>query len=266
MDQYAVVDPATGELVSTYPTATDAEVRAAVDTVAGAHAAWAAKSIAERAAIVQRIGDLHIERAAELGEIIHREMGKPVADAVGETEFSGAIFQYYGRNAEALLADKPIALEDGEGSAFMRPSSVGALLGIMPWNFPAYQVARFAGALSNLGVAKGDRVVIYMPMVPEAAIAMLACARIGAVHSVVFGGFAPHELAVRIDDAEPVVVVSASCGIEGKKVLPYKPMLDAAIDAAKSKPRKCVILQRPQIEATLIKGRDVTWEDAISGS
>jgi succinate-semialdehyde dehydrogenase/glutarate-semialdehyde dehydrogenase len=166
MDQYAVVDPATGELVSTYPTATDAEVRAAVDTVAGAHAAWAAKSIAERAAIVQRIGDLHIERAAELGEIIHREMGKPVADAVGETEFSGAIFQYYGRNAEALLADKPIALEDGEGSAFMRPSSVGALLGIMPWNFPAYQVARFAGP--NLVV--GNTVLLkHAPQCPESS-------------------------------------------------------------------------------------------------
>ena len=98
------------------------------------------------------------------------------------------------------------------------------------------EVARFAGALTAQGVLPGDRVVIYMPMVPEAAVAMLACARIGAVHSVVFGGFAPNELAVRIDDATPSVIVSASCGIEGKKVLPYKPLLDEAIELAHHKP------------------------------
>jgi len=166
MEQYAVVDPATGELVREYPTATDAEVTAAVAAVAGAHAAWAARSVAERAAIVQRIGDLHIERSAELGAIINREMGKPVADAVGEVEFSGAIFQYYARNAEAFMADKPIELEGGEGSAFIRPSSVGALLGIMPWNFPAYQVARFAGP--NLVV--GNTVLLkHAPQCPESS-------------------------------------------------------------------------------------------------
>ena len=105
--------------------------------------------------------------------------------------------------------------------------------------------------LAGLGVGCGDRVVIYMPMVPEAAVAMLACARLGAVHSVVFGGFAPRELAVRIDDATPKVIVSASCGIEGKKVLPYKPLLDEAIELAAHKPGKRVILQRPQVH-----GRD----------
>ena len=166
MEQYAVVDPATGELVREYPTATDAEVRAAVALTAGAHAGWAALSVGERAAVVQKIGDLHIERSAELGEIINREMGKPVADAVGEVEFSGAIFQYYARNAEALLADKPITLEGAEGSAFIRPSSVGALLGIMPWNFPAYQVARFAGP--NLVV--GNTVLLkHAPQCPESS-------------------------------------------------------------------------------------------------
>jgi len=107
-------------------------------------------------------------------------------------------------------------------------------------------VARFAGALAAQGVAKGDRVIIYMPMVPEAAIAMLACARIGAIHSVVFGGFAASELATRINDARPKVIVSASCGIEPGRVVPYKPLLDAAVSLAEAKPECCVILQRPQ--------------------
>ena len=127
------------------------------------------------------------------------------------------------------------------------------------------EVALFAGVLAGLGVGAGDRVVIYMPMVPEAAIAMLACARIGAVHSVVFGGFAPNELAVRIDDATPSVIVSASCGIEGKKVLPYKPLLDKAIQLATHKPAKQVILQRPQVVAEM-GGNDVDWVDAMAAA
>jgi propionyl-CoA synthetase len=128
------------------------------------------------------------------------------------------------------------------------------------------QVAKFAGALAALGVAKGDRVVIYMPMVPEAAVAMLACARIGAVHSVVFGGFAPRELATRIDDAKPKVVLSASCGIEGAKVLPYKPLLDEAIELAKNKPAHCIILQRPMVEAAMTPGRDLDWRAAAASA
>ena len=127
------------------------------------------------------------------------------------------------------------------------------------------EVARFAGVLAGLGVGAGDRVVIYMPMVPEAAIAMLACARIGAVHSVVFGGFAPNELAVRIDDATPSVIVSASCGIEGKKVLPYKPLLDKAIQLATHKPTKQVILARPQTVAEMGEN-DVDWTDAMAAA
>jgi propionyl-CoA synthetase len=127
------------------------------------------------------------------------------------------------------------------------------------------EVARFAGVLAGLGVGVGDRVVIYMPMVPEAAIAMLACARIGAVHSVVFGGFAPNELAVRIDDATPSVIVSASCGIEGKKVLPYKPLLDKAIELATHKPAKQVILARPQVVAEMGEN-DVDWADAMAAA
>ncbi|KKM83298.1 hypothetical protein LCGC14_1310880, partial [marine sediment metagenome] len=125
-------------------------------------------------------------------------------------------------------------------------------------------VATFAGALAAQGVQKGDRVIIYMPMVPESIIAMLACARIGAVHSVVFGGFAANELAIRIDDAKPKVIVSASCGIEVTKVVPYKRLLDEAIDIADAKPDRCIILQRPMETASLIEGRDLDWNDAVA--
>ena len=128
------------------------------------------------------------------------------------------------------------------------------------------EVARFAGALRQGGVDKGDRVIIYMPMVPEAVIAMLACARIGAIHSVVFGGFAAKELATRIDDAKPKVMLSSSCGIEGNRVIPYKPLLDAALEMASFKPRRCVILQRPQETCALVPGRDVDWGEAVAGA
>ena len=126
------------------------------------------------------------------------------------------------------------------------------------------EVALFAGALRNHGVGKGDRVIIYMPMVPEAVIAMLACARIGAIHSVVFGGFAADELASRINDAAPKVIVSASCGIEVSRVVAYKPMLDKAINLARHKPQTCIILQRPQVAAELVAGRDITWPEALA--
>jgi len=121
------------------------------------------------------------------------------------------------------------------------------------------RIARFAGVLRGFGVEKGDTVVIYMPMIPQAVVAMLACARLGAIHSVVFGGFAANELAIRIDHAQPKVVVSASCGIEGKKVIPYKPLLDKAIDMAEHKPAHCIIYQRPELTADLIDGRDHDW-------
>ncbi len=127
-------------------------------------------------------------------------------------------------------------------------------------------VARVAGALAALGVSAGDRVIIYMPMVPEAVIGMLACARIGAVHSVVFGGFAPKELAARIDDARPKLVLSASCGIEGNRVLPYKPLLDEAIALATHKPERVIVLQRSQAEASLVAGRDLDWRDACDSA
>ncbi len=127
-------------------------------------------------------------------------------------------------------------------------------------------VAAFAGVLKAQGVSKGDRVIIYMPMIPEAAVAMLATARIGAVHSVVFGGFASNELAIRIDDAKPKVIISASCGIEGKKVIEYKPLLDAAIDIASHKPDHCIIYQREQVSSSLVSGRDVDWKEAVKAA
>ena len=124
--------------------------------------------------------------------------------------------------------------------------------------------ATCAGALADLGVGKGDRVIIYMPMVPEAVVAMLACARLGAVHSVVFGGFAASELAVRINDAEPKVIISASCGIEVKKVIEYKPLLDEAIRMARHKPERCLILQRPMAQAAMTAGMDIDWDEAMA--
>ena len=127
-------------------------------------------------------------------------------------------------------------------------------------------VARLAGALRRQGIERGDRVIIYMPMVPEAVMAMLACARIGAVHSVVFGGFAANELAKRIDDARPKLILSASCGIEPGRVVAYKPLLDGAIELAAHKPTRCVILQRPQLTAPLTRGRDLEWGDFVSGA
>ena len=128
------------------------------------------------------------------------------------------------------------------------------------------EVATFAGALAANGVTRGDRVIVYMPMIPEAIVAVLACARLGAVHSVVFGGFAANELATRIDDARPRVIVSASCGIEPTRLVEYKPLLDAAIDLASHKPDACIVLQRPQVEAGMVAGRDVDWLEAAAAA
>jgi propionyl-CoA synthetase len=127
------------------------------------------------------------------------------------------------------------------------------------------QVSRFAGVIRAQGLKKGDTTIIYMPMISETLVAMLACARIGVVHSVVFGGFAPNELAIRINDAKPKLIISASCGLEGAtKVIAYKPLLDKAIELAEVKPDKCIILQRPQVQSELIAGRDLDWDDAMA--
>lgn len=147
----------------------------------------------------------------------------------------------------------------GNQTAVIYDSPVTNTIKKITFNELKDRVSRIAGFLKGLGVQKGDTVLIYMPMIPEALMSMLACARLGAIHSVVFGGFAPKELAIRIDDARPKVILSASCGIEIQRVIPYKPMLDEAIEIAAHKPEKCVLVQRPQIKAELKPGRDLEW-------
>jgi propionyl-CoA synthetase len=128
------------------------------------------------------------------------------------------------------------------------------------------EVSKLAGVLTDLGVTKGDRVLIYMPMIPQGVMAMLACARIGAVHSVVFGGFAANELATRINDAKPKVILSTSCGIEGSRIIKYKPLLDSAIELSDHKPTNTVIFQRPQEVSDMQEGRDINWADAVANT
>jgi propionyl-CoA synthetase len=152
----------------------------------------------------------------------------------------------------------------GDQPALIYDSPVTQTIRTFTYNKLREEVARCAGALAAEGVAKGDRVVIYMPMIPEAVIAMLACARLGAVHSVVFGGFAARELAVRINDAKPKLVVSASCGIEVARVIPYKPLLDGAIAMADFKPQRCIIVQRPMQPAEMTPGRDLDWSEVMA--
>src|ERR687894_2358840 len=167
---YAVTDPATGETVKTYDTISDDDLTAAIGRAAEAHRGWGREtSVEQRAQVIARVAELHEERKQELGEIIVREMGKPIEQAVGEVEFAAAIYQYYADNAADLLEDEPIDLLEGEGSAFIRRTSVGLLLGIMPWNYPYYQVARFAGP--NLVV--GNTILLkHAPQCPESAEAM----------------------------------------------------------------------------------------------
>lgn len=155
--------------------------------------------------------------------------------------------------------DRHVAAGRGAQPAIYYDSPVAGTKRTVTYAELQAEVAALAGMLRGLGVEKGDRVVIYMPMIPEAVFAMLACARIGAIHSVVFGGFAAAELASRIDDAEPKVVLSASCGIEPSRIVQYKPLLDLALTMAKHKPETCLIFQRPQAEAKLVPGRDIDW-------
>lgn len=169
-------------------------------------------------------------------------------------------------NSSYLALDYQIEQGRGEQTALIYDSPATNAKKQFTYNELRDQVAQFAGALTSLGVGKGDGVIIYMPMVPEAGIAMLACARIGAVHSVVFGGFAPHELAIRINDAQPKVVLTASCGIEFTKVIEYKPLVDAALDQAEHKPERVVVLQRPQAKAEMQAGRDLDWYELFEQS
>jgi len=170
VSDYAVVNPATGETVKEYPTISDDDLKDAIGRAYKAHQNWVpTTTVGQRAKLIRRVGELHTERRQQLGEIIVREMGKPIEQALGEVDFSAAIYEYYANNAEKLLADEPIDLLEGEGSALIRRSSFGVLLGIMPWNYPYYQVARFAGP--NLVI--GNTILLkHAPQCPESAAAM----------------------------------------------------------------------------------------------
>ena len=163
-----------------------------------------------------------------------------------------------------VALDANIRAGRGDQKALIYDSPVTQTQRTYTYNELTQEVARFAGALKARGIEKGDRVIIYMPMVPEAVIAMLGCARIGAIHSVVFGGFAAHELAVRIDDATPKALITASCGIEVDRVIEYKPLVDRAIEQSSHKPTCCVVLQRPQAKAELQTGRDIDWKTLMT--
>lgn len=155
--------------------------------------------------------------------------------------------------------DRQVNAGRGEQAAFIYDSPVTNTKRILTYNDVLAEVKAFGAILRDFGIEKGDRVIIYMPMVPEALIAMLACARIGAIHSVVFGGFASKELATRIDDAKPKLVLTASCGVEPTRAVPYKPLLDEALKMASAKPEAVILLQRPQLEASMVAGRDHDW-------
>ena len=170
MTLYAVTDPSTGTVLQEYPTATDAAVEQAIAAADRAHREWSKKStLAERAALIRRVAALHVERREKLAEIINREMGKPIDQSLGEVDFSAAIYEYYADNAERFLADEPIDVIGAEGTALIRRESIGALLGIMPWNYPYYQVARFAGPNLTLG---NTVVLKHAPQCPESAAAI----------------------------------------------------------------------------------------------
>ncbi|MGD9661054.1 MAG: propionyl-CoA synthetase [Porticoccaceae bacterium] len=175
--------------------------------------------------------------------------------------FSGAVC-----NTSYNCLDRHVAGGRGDQTALIYDSPVTDTVQHISYRELLDRVALFAGALTRLGVAKGDRVIIYMPMVPEAAVAMQACARIGAVHSVVFGGFASNELASRIDDCKPRLIISASCGIEPHGIVHYKPLLDHALELSKHKPEHCIIFQRPQEEAKMVAPRDLDWHDVQKGA
>ena len=169
MADYAVINPATGETVHEYATISDDDLRDAIARADKAHSEWASSTVEERAAAIRRVAEIHTEKRQELAEIIVREMGKPIEQALGEVDFSAAIYEYYADNGPSMMADEPIKLLEGDGSALVRRSSYGLLLGIMPWNYPYYQVARFAGP--NLVV--GNTILLkHAPQCPESALAM----------------------------------------------------------------------------------------------
>ena len=199
------------------------------------------------------------------------------AEAVDWFEFPQAILSQDGNqsyrwfesgklNTSYLALDHHVNSGRAEQAALIYDSPVTAQQQTFTYSELRDEVSRFAGVLKNHGVVKGDRIIVYMPMIPQAIIAMLACARLGAIHSVVFGGFAPNELAVRIDDARPKLLVTASCGIEVQKVIPYKPLVDESIQKSNFPPEKVLVLQRPQLTADMKDGRDLDWETELSSA
>ena len=191
---------------------------------------------------------------------------KPTRILETETTPAGRWFVDGTANTCFNAVDRHVAAGRGGRAAIIYDSPVTGTIRTLSFGELREQVARFAGALAARGVRKGDRVVIYMPMIPETVIAMLACARLGAVHSVVFGGFASNELAVRIDDSACRAVVTASCGIEPGRIVEYKPLLDGAIELADHKPEACIVFQRPECWAELVPGRDADWNDAMAAA
>ena len=199
------------------------------------------------------------------------------AEAVDWFEFPQAILSQDGNqsyrwfesgklNTSYLALDHHVNSGRAEQAALIYDSPVTGQQQTFTYSELRDEVSRFAGVLKNHGVVKGDRIIVYMPMIPQAIIAMLACARLGAIHSVVFGGFAPNELAVRIDDARPKLLVTASCGIEIQKVIPYKPLVDESIQKSNFPPEKVLVLQRPQVTADMKDGRDLDWETELSSA
>jgi propionyl-CoA synthetase len=169
-------------------------------------------------------------------------------------------------NACHNAVDRHVAQGRGEQAAIVYDSPVTGAKRTLTYRTLQEETAALGAVLQELGVVKGDRVILYMPMIPEAAVAMLACARIGAIHSVVFGGFAATELATRIDDAAPKVILSASCGVEAARIVAYKPLLDEAIALSRHKPAACLVLQRPQAEAAMTAGRDRDWAETVAAA
>ena len=253
---YAVVDPATGETVKEYPTISDGDLRDAIDRADRAHREWSkATTVAERAALVRRVGELHTERRKELADIIVSEMGKPVGQARGEVDFSASIYEFYADNAESLMADEPIGLSEGEGSAVIRRSSLGALLGIMPWNFPYYQVARFAGP--NLII--GNTILLkHAPQCPQSAEAM---ARIYADAGFPDGAYV--NIYATNDQIEWVIADPRVRGVSSHPVQ----RAGAAVAAIAGRNLKKVVLELGGSDPFIVLGTDdldKTVEDAVA--
>ncbi len=222
--------------------------------MAGAYEAAFRRSLDEREAFwAEAAADLHWFRApTQILETESTPAGRWFADGVTNTCFNAL--------------DRHVEAGRGGQAALIYDSPVTGTIRSFSYRELRDEVAAFAGALRSRGVGKGDRVVIYMPMIPETAVAMLACARLGAVHSVVFGGFAANELAVRIDDSGCKAVVAASCGIEPGRVVAYKPLLDGALELAAHKPDFCILFQRPECTASMVEGRDIDWREAVAGA